>query len=101
MHVDLFTGKTTEDDTITGATTDADRKAGLGTEAGDVNLTSLDFIFPTLIPGAKINLGWLMGEDSNTQLASDNNKLRTARLGINGGISDNWITYRAEFFQNM
>ncbi len=97
IHADFFTGKAVEDDTITGATTDTDRSD----VTGDVNLTSLDFVFPKLIPEGKLNVGYLLGDDSNSQLESDNNRLRTYRVGVNGGVSKNMFTYRAEFFGNM
>ncbi|MCG3205945.1 MAG: hypothetical protein KCHDKBKB_02669 [Elusimicrobia bacterium] len=93
IHADLFTGKSTEDDAI--ANTDQDDATG------DVNLTSLDFVLPKLVPGAKLNLGYLLGDDANSNLENDNNHLRTARVGINGGVSENMFTYRAELFSNM
>ena len=93
VNVDLFTGKANEDDAI--ANTDQDDTTG------DVNLTSLDVVLPKLIPGGKLNVGYLMGRDSNSSAESDNNSLNTARVGVNGGVAENMITYRAEFFQNM
>lgn len=93
LNLDFFTGKATEDDGI--ANTDQDD----GT--GDVNLSSLDLVFPTLIPGGKVNVGYLFGTDSNTAASNDNNRLQTVRVGVNGSVSENMFTYRAEFFKNM
>lgn len=101
LQLDIFTGKAAEDDTITGATTDTDARTSSTTSTGDVNLTSIDIVFPKLIPAASINLGYLFGKDSNATIDGDNNSLKTGRVGINGNVWDGMITYRGEFFQNM
>ncbi len=92
VDVDLFTGKASEDDGV--ADTDA------GDVAGDVNLSNLE-VGLRVIPDGRIRVAYLMGTDSNTAAESDNNKLRTGRVGVNGSLSDNMFTYRAEFLQNM
>lgn len=92
LNVDLFTGKAAEDDAI--ANTDQDDGAG------DANLSSLDVVLPKLIPGGKLNVGYLWGKDSNASIDSDNNSLKTIRVGVNGGVSENMFTYRAEIFSN-
>jgi hypothetical protein len=99
LHTDIFTGKATEDDTLTGAVSDTDQNDGAA--AGDVNLSAIDFVLPTIVPGGKINVGYLLGDDDNSQLSTDDNSLRIARVGINGGVKENWLTYRAEYLQNM
>lgn len=103
LHVDLFTGKATEDDTIgdTGRPGNTDTDDGDVAGAGDVNLSSLDLLMPTLVPNAKVNVGFLWGTDSNNEFRNNDNNLRTARVGINGSAVDNMLTYRAEYFQNM
>lgn len=92
LHIDLFTGKANEDDAIT----DTDD----GTGAGDVNLSSLDLVLPKLVPNAKVNVGYLWGVDSSSSPSKNDNKLTTIRVGINGGVKENLLTYRAEYFMN-
>ncbi len=94
LHIDLFTGKASEDDGV--ANTDAD-DTGTG---GDINLSSLDLVLPTLIPGGAINVGYLWGIDSSSAPHNNDNKLTTLRVGVRGGLMENFITYRAELFQN-
>jgi hypothetical protein len=93
IHADLFTGKAFEDDAVA----NTDNNVG---EDGDINLSSLDLVFPTLVPNSKVNVGYLWGVDSNTGAGKDDNKLSTIRAGINGSAKDNFITYRAEYFMN-
>ena len=92
VNVDLFTGKTSEDDGI--ANTDADDTTG------DTNLSSFDLTFPTLIPGGALNAGYLWGNVANSSSTSDDNKLTIIRVGVRGGLAENLFTYRAEYFQN-
>lgn len=95
VQTDLFLGKLRENDDR-GDTNDGDSSA----TDSDTNLSSLDFVFPNLVPGARLNAGYLWGVQENTDNSSDNNTLKTYRAGINGGVMENRLTYRAEFFQN-
>lgn len=94
INVDFFTGKANEDDGI--ANTDADDTSA----GGDVNLSSLDIALPKFVPGGVINVGYLWGVDSSSAPTNNDNKLTTIRVGIRGGVMENMLTYRAEFFQN-
>ena len=94
LHLDVFTGKSSDDEVATSTDTD------FNDTSGDVNLSSLDLTLPTLVPGGKINLGYLWGKATNTASQTDDNKLTTIRVGINGGISENFFTYRAEYLMN-
>jgi hypothetical protein len=87
----LFTGKTNEDDAI--ANTDA------GDVTGDVNLSNVQADL-AIIPGGNLRVAFLRGDDSNAASSADNNKLSLVRIGANGGLSENMITYRAEYIMN-
>lgn len=93
VNLDLFLGKAVEDDAI--ANTDA------GDATGDVNMNSLQATLPKVIPNGNIGIGYLFGRDDNAAARSDDNKLQIARVGANGGISENMFTYRAEYLMNM
>lgn len=93
IHADFFTGKLFEDDAVNGVDN------GVGA-TGDTNLSSLDFVLPTLVPGGKINLGYVWGVNQSSEATSNNNTLKTYRIGINGGVMNNMLTYRAEYFMN-
>ena len=95
VNSNLFFGKFSEDDAQ--GNTNAD-DAGVG--AGDINLNSFDLIFPTIIPGGKINAGYLWGNIENTSLSGDANKLTTFRVGVKGGVAEDRFTYRAEYLAN-
>ncbi len=101
INLDLFMGKATEDDALANTNQDDLGATGATSAAGDVNLNSFDIVLPKLVPNSKLNVGYLWGQDTNTQATGDNNSLKTARVGINGGVSENLFTYRAEIFQNM
>ena len=95
IHADLFLGKAADDDGI--GNTDNDDTNGTG---GDTNLSSFDLVFPTLIPGGKINAGYLWGVNTSSNATSNNNKLTIFRIGLRGGVMENMLTYRAEYFVN-
>ncbi len=94
VEIGLMIGKDDEDDAL--ANTDSDD--GVGT--GDINVNSLDIVLPTLIPGGKINLGKAWAVDENSSDSDDSDKLGVYRIGVNGGLQDNLITYRAEYLMN-
>jgi hypothetical protein len=96
VQTDLFFGKMVENETRAG-TNQSDLA---GTLNNDVNLNSLDLVFPTIVPGGRINAGFLWGEGEDTSQTSDSNRLKTYRVGVNGGVMDNRLTYRAEWFGN-
>jgi hypothetical protein len=54
LQTDLFIGKAVEVSTMTSLS------------QGDTNLASLDFVMPTIVPGARVNLGYLWGVSENT-----------------------------------
>ncbi len=95
VHTDLFLGKLSDNDTR--ANTNADDSG-----ASDTNLSSLDFVFPSLVPNARVNAGYVWGvrESTTSTRSSLSNKLATYRVGINGSALDNRLTYRAEYFMN-
>jgi hypothetical protein len=95
VHADLFLGKAVDNDAV-GNTAQDDT----GLTGGDTNLSSFDLVFPTLIPGGKINAGYLWGVNTSSNPTSNNNVLTIWRIGVRGGVMENMITYRAEFFQN-
>jgi hypothetical protein len=85
--VDLFLGKAIEDDTVANSSTTTNGDDTLG----DTNLASLDIVFPTLIPGGKINAGYLWGVNESTVPTSNDNKLTTIRVGVRGGLMENML----------
>lgn len=91
---DAFTGKSSEDET---SVADTDANDG----PGDVNVNAVHAWLPTILPGGKIWLGWINGADLNTSSSADDNRLNIARLGANGGVLENLLTYRAEYLKNF
>jgi len=94
VTLDVFTGKAFEFDNNPARTDNV-------TPIGDVNLDNIQLTFPTIIPNGSLGVGFLQGDQSNTAAVGDNNHLKIARVGANGGLMENMITYRAEFFQNF
>jgi hypothetical protein len=92
LRLELFTGKLTE---VSGnpAATDA-------TASGDVDLSNIEVKVVDVIPGGRIRAALLMGQADQTSATADNIHLNIWRVGINGGLSENMITYRAEYLQN-
>jgi len=88
----VFTGKFAEDDTI--ATTDANDVTG------DTNLSDLDIWINNVLPGGKITLGYAWGVNTSTASSANDNSLKIWRVGVNGGVRENMLTYRAEFLGN-
>jgi len=93
IHLELFTGKASESQ-VSNAQTDAN----VGT--GDVNLSNIEAKLD-VIPGGRVRTAVLMGDQSNSVATGDNNHLRIFRLGANGGVAENMVTYRAEYLQNF
>jgi hypothetical protein len=95
VNVDLFFGKARENETR------SDTNLGDSSSSdSDANLNSFDLVFPTLVPGAKLNAGLAWGKVEQSSATSDNDMLQIWRVGINGGVMDNKLTYRAEYFKN-
>jgi len=99
LNLDLFLGKFRDDDAVGG--TDQNDVSN----PGETNLNSFDLTLPTLIPGGKINLGFLYGQSLGASPAAgdqniDNDILKTYRLGVRGGLAENMFTYRAEYLMN-
>lgn len=92
LHLRFFTGKENDDDAI--ANTDS------GDTVGDINVNDLDLYINNVLPGGRINLGYLWGAAADTSLTKDDVVLKIYRIGINGGIKENMLTYRAEFLGN-
>lgn len=92
LAIDFFTGKSFDDDGV--ANTDA------GDAAGDINFNNLG-VGIALAPEINIGLAYQTATDSNATVRGDDNKLQIARVGVKGGVRDNWLTYRAEYLQNM
>jgi hypothetical protein len=84
-------GKASDDDSA--ANTDA------GDAAGDINFNNIQLDL-SVIPNGNLRIGFLRGEDQNTSASTDSNKLGIFRVGVNGGIAENFFTYRAEYLQN-
>jgi hypothetical protein len=95
VNVDLFLGKAVENDTRSGT-----NLGDSSSSDSDINLNSLDVVFPSLVPGAKLNAGYSWGRVEKSSATSDNDSLQIWRVGINGGVRENMFTYRAEFFKN-
>ncbi len=91
----VFTGKASEDESSVGDTDTNDV-----TGAGDINVSAIHAWLPTILPGGKIWLGLINGVDNNGA-AQGANRLNIGRVGANGGILENLLTYRAEFLQDM
>lgn len=99
VHTDLFVGKMRENEDSVSVSSITSTNLNDGA-SDDVNLNSLDFVFPTIVPNAKVNLGYVWGTAEKSSATSDDNSLKTYRVGINGGLMDNKLTYRAEYFMN-
>jgi len=93
LHLVFFTGKFKET-AGSPAVTDA-------TSSGDINLTDIEAILHIIPGGGRVRFAVMRGDASNTPAVSDNNHLGIWRLGANGGVLDNMVTYRAEFLQNF
>jgi len=93
LDLDAFTGKFRES-AASVAATDA-------TSSGDVNLSNLQATLRNVLPGGNIWVGLLMGNAANTAAVGDNVNLNIVRVGANGGVAENLVTYRAEFLQNF
>lgn len=108
VKVDVFTGKARDNDPLpSAANRGTDRQNDAAPATGDVNLSNINVSLPTIIPGGKINVGYLWGvqdiSDTGTPPAivpGGSNRLTIYRVGVNGGVQENKVTYRAEFLQN-
>jgi hypothetical protein len=99
LGLELVTGKANEDDNTAGSAAASDTDAV--DNGGDVNLTNIEANIMKVIPDGRIRVAYMDGIDANTSLRSDDNKLRMARLGVDGGLMENMLTYRLDFIQNM
>jgi len=103
-HVDAFFGKARDNDLLPSAANRGTYRQNDALPAtGDVNVGNVNVAFPTVIPGGKINVGYIWGvqDISDTALArGGSNRLMIYRAGINGGVQENRFTYRAEYLQN-
>jgi len=94
LDLDAFTGKFRES-AANVAATDA-------TSSGDINLSNLQATLRNVLPGGNIWVGLLMGNAAGvTNKTGDNINLNIARIGANGGVAENLVTYRAEFLQDF
>ncbi|MCB4755434.1 MAG: alginate export family protein [Elusimicrobia bacterium] len=91
LDVDLFVGKIQEN----GGVANTDATAG----NGDVNLNDLEATLK-LIPELNVRAGYILADQKNTNATNDNNTLIIYRVGANGSLLENLVTYRAEYLQN-
>ncbi len=87
--IDIFGGKARENNV-----------QGSANDAGQVSLKNLTATFPNVLPNSNIWAGAIWGSNTNGTNTSDSTKLQIYRVGINGGIRENWFTYRGEVLVN-
>jgi len=70
--------------------------------ANDINEVSLKNLMLSFMLSEimRLHVGGIWGSNSNTNATSDSTKLTIYRAGINGGLNENFLTYRAELLMN-
>jgi hypothetical protein len=73
---------------------------------GDANLSNIGVGINNVLPGGTINLAWQNGVNDTTSqfgntVLDQKQRLQLIRLGVKGGVMENWLTYRAEYLQDM
>ena len=73
---------------------------GAANDVGEVSLKNVTATFPNVLPNSNIWAGAIWGSNSNGTDNSDRTSLQIYRVGINGGVRENFFTYRAEVLAN-
>ena len=89
VTIDIFGGKARENNPQGGTN-----------DVGQVSLKNITATFPNVFPNSNIWAGAIWGSNSNSSATSDSTKLQIYRVGINGGVRENFLTYRGEVLAN-
>jgi len=70
-------------------------------DQGEISAKMIELAFPNIVPALlNARVGAIWGSNSRSGATSDSTKLTIYRAGVDGGINENFITYRAEYLMN-